>query len=207
MAPEDGVATFPLPAPPSSFSTSRRVGAAVGGFAQRGIVEVTGGLSVDFDLGFLLPEISAVTVDDTDPERPVVALVGSLGGTDLGLVRLSWQNGENSVVWHLVLPTAETTSVKFPALPSDLEEIVPENATASNATAVDHTGAIGSGAQRAIRVRALPAGQEELREAGPRPRRQGARPGLRRVQRRHRRELLISERETRRRRGGALPKP
>ncbi|MDX2092166.1 MAG: hypothetical protein SFX73_30150 [Kofleriaceae bacterium] len=136
----DNAASANLSLPPSAFSGVRRVGVSTSGLARRGIVRTTTAYDAMFDMGFLLPEISALTVDETTAGRPAYAVVGALTSTDLGIIHTGWMNNGVAVSWRLIYPSATTSTITFPALPEDLAGATPTSAMTSYAAAVDVTG-------------------------------------------------------------------
>jgi hypothetical protein len=137
---QDGVASTYVPAPPSSFSKTRRVGASTPGLARRGIVRITDGFGEEFDLSALLPPIEGGAVDHGTPGRPLFTLAGDLSAADLGVIVSTWTNGQNGVVWFLLLPPGAATSVRFPALPAALSAVAPVDASLAEAVALRDTG-------------------------------------------------------------------
>ena len=130
-----------LPLPPSGFTTEKRVGVQTNGLAKQGITRLAQNATESFDMSALLPEITALTVDNTDDERPVFTLTGDTSASELVSIYSSWVGGaDDDVVWRLIAPAGATTSVTFPVLPTELVDALPNAASASSATVIDVTG-------------------------------------------------------------------
>lgn len=138
--PAYGVASESLPLPPSAFTNVRRVGVSTAGLARRGIVRTTTGFAETFDVGFLLPEVTGITIDDAVAARPVFTVGGALSSTDVGMIYSAWTHNAVDVSWRLIYPTATTSAITFPALPAELAGATPIAVTATYAVAFDITG-------------------------------------------------------------------
>lgn len=134
----DGQASTPLPSAPSAFVTSRRVGVSTSGLAQQGIVRETTDLYVEFDASTLAPALGGITVDASDPTRPVFAVEGMPSAMDMVRVRASWISGETEVEWYVLAPASSET-LRFPALPAELSDALPDGADVSDVAAFDVT--------------------------------------------------------------------
>jgi hypothetical protein len=132
-------ATQALSAPPTGFTTERRLAVSTSGLAKRGIMRQTTGFAESFDMAVLLPEVTTISVDNTDAARPVYTIGGALTSADLGLIYSSWTNNATDVSWRLFYPAGETNTIKFPVLPAELAGATPDAAEAPAVYVIDIT--------------------------------------------------------------------
>ncbi len=135
----DGEASTLLPSAPSAFVTSRRVGVGTNGLSQQGIVRESTDLLVEFDASTFAPALGGVSVDQSDPTRPVMTLEGVPSGMDMMSLRATWLSGDTEVEWYILAP-ASNGAIQFPELPAELSGALPDGATVSSVATIDITG-------------------------------------------------------------------
>lgn len=110
-----------------------------------------------------LPQLSAITVETTDPSRPILTWTRSGPATDVAVVRL-----EASRNWVLVIPPA-AESLTTPALPAELSAYAPSIDTVGYVGALDVPGALDADQSRQAGARwgVLSFVQVEPAIAGP----------------------------------------
>lgn len=135
-----GSASAALALAPSGFATTRRVSVSSTTGSERGIARETSELESSFDMSNVLPEITGITTDDTDPTRPAISVGGDLSAADVGIVFLEWTTNNVPVEWRLLYRASSTSTIAFPEMPAEFTGGAPASVDYVHASVLDVTG-------------------------------------------------------------------
>lgn len=135
-----GSASAVMPIAPSGFTTTRRVSVATSTSSARGFARETSAFEVSFDMNNLLPELEGISVDDSNPARPKIGVVGSPSAADVGLIFLDWTSNDVPVQWRLMYRASTANVFSFPELPAQFTGGAPVSLDALRLVAFDVTG-------------------------------------------------------------------